>query len=180
MFGLDLSDDAVLIAAIGTALALVAAVAAIVGVWQNRRSWRASHLPELHLQVTDPRPDGSVNVILLNGGGGPAKGTSFLLVVGDGVMRGTIGLMEGGRRSVLQTRESVSGLEPFAGVISCWQPDGSVQAFFGTGERKVYSKRPWRRKVLSDDEELFASVYPDFTLDGRRELSYTFPMLTQP
>ena len=88
--GIDFSDPTLtgVLAAVGVILAAVAAVTGLVSVWQGRRSWRTSRLPELQAQ-RNRTSAGVVQLTIVNAGGGVAAGTSFLLVSGNHKVRGT-------------------------------------------------------------------------------------------
>lgn len=181
VLGLDLSDDTVVLALIGIFLAAIAAITGTIAVLQNRRAWRAGRFPELRFAVSDPGRGGLAQVTVINATAIPAPGTSVLVVIGDAVVKGGVGLLEGNGRRVIQTAEPISGIDPVAGLVSCHQPDGSMQTFFAEQdrqERKVYRKRPWRREFPTD-EKMFADEFPDVSLDGRRELAWTYPRLAQ-
>jgi hypothetical protein len=177
----DFSDAQTIgiLTATGMILALVAAVTGIISVRQGARAWRASQRPLLQAFVTQNPEDGLVTATISNTGAGSANGTTFVIVFGDSFVWGLLGILEPGRRVVITTHEPLPNIaEGFAGLVSCYE-NGTAQAFFFTGERRIYKTRPWRRRIPTDDEML-AEVYPEVSLRGLRQVKWHVPMVTQP
>jgi len=125
---------------------------------------------------------GILTLDLLNSGGGVAFGTTILFVSGASVVRGRIGNFAAGRRLVLKTREPMPDVltSPVGGLLSCYEDEDRcvAQTFFvPTNTRRRYRKRRWRD--VPTDDEIFASEFPDVSLDELNEVGTTTPMLTQ-
>ncbi len=164
---------------------MIAAVAALTTVRQGRRAWRRASRPDLEWEValvtggdSAPEPSGQLEATFVNAGGGSAYSVKFLIVVGDALVRGDLGIMERGRRRTVHAREPLTVAEPHVGVVFYCRSDRTAEAVSTDDKQKTYRKRPWRGKPSIEDA--FADLYPNVTMAGLRRVEHTFPMLTQP
>ena len=126
-------------------------------------------------------PDtGVCTITLVNSGGGTALGTTFRFVSGSSIARGFVGILDPGRRLILQTGQMPDVISnPAGGFVSCFEDDerSVVQTYFLSNTRRRYRKR--RLREVPSDDEMFAGEYPDIPLEGLEEVAIRTP-LTQP
>jgi hypothetical protein len=146
-----------------TAAAALAAVASCVAVLQSRRALKDARLPLLHAEASvigtsgpHARPT-TMAITIINGGGGLAKGLTFVLVAGEGYGVGHVSFLLPGQQAHFGIQ--IPGAKDARGVVFCRDQDEESYGWSLAGKKQHFKRS--KHKPFHTAMEIFAHFYPD-------------------
>lgn len=154
-----------------TGAAAVAAVASCVAVFQSRRALKDARLPLLHADASvigslggQPGPT-TMAITIINGGGGLAKGVTFVLVAGEHYGTGRIGFLLPGQEAHFGIQ--IPGAKDARGVVFCRDQDERSYGWNLAGKKRHFKRS--QRKPFHTATEIFNRFYPETDFEALSE-----------
>ncbi len=178
--------DVVLWAPTATAaLAVVAAGASWASVWQSRRIWQASLLPNLQVVVVFDvlSAPGNVWLRIENMGGGTAKRVGFQCTIRGALAAGHAGcgFLRPGEGLRVYLNFHAGGLEEneVAAMVVCSDVEETLHAWSHKGEHRAYGRSLYRRiqrrpRRRVGYDEAFAKFFPEVDLDTDERITWSW------
>jgi hypothetical protein len=160
--------------------AALAAGASWISVRLSRKQWKAAQRPELRLQAWDR--GGTIEIVIVNAGGGFARGVGFCVVVGTEYVAGFAGpnlggFLDSGQRVVVNAQLTRSSNQ-VQGVVTCHDVDGFFHAWDAARDQhRVWRGRFTRRALPADPsgQEALNAFYPSLDLGALTRVEGTTP-----
>jgi len=162
--------------------AAAAAGAAYATTRQGRQVIQASQLPELEVQVIAEPPEGYLSLVIVNGGQGLARGTTFAVHALGSARNGVLldGFVRPGQQIKVYTdigplpMDKLRGDVPDLGAMVSYR-DAVGFVHYRTHDGRETIPKTWlrRRPKPAENVAMFKRLFPKFDVDGASRAKLT-------